>query len=249
LTLQTKHARRLLATLTWPALVALSACSPGGRTRGGDIGIGVALDPLRPGMQSIYNGVQLAVDQLNAQAAGKLGGARIRLVRGSPTERGAIKIADFLRGDPSVVGVVGHPETGTTEAAIDEYADSKNEGRNGVVAISPTGTGPALSGLNRWLFRVCPSDIQVSRAVARFLLDSLHAMRASVIYRNDTYGKGRSRTRTAKGAGSSYNATPICRTRRHGTPTQATSSNSIPTSYSFPGARRTRCWPSVRYVP
>ena len=194
LTLQTKHARRLLATLTWPALVALSACSPGGRTRGGDIGIGVALDPLRPGMQSIYNGVQLAVDQLNAQAAGKLGGARIRLVRGSPTERGAIKIADFLRGDPSVVGVVGHPETGTTEAAIDEYADSKNEGRNGVVAISPTGTGPALSGLNRWLFRVCPSDIQVSRAVARFLLDSLHAMRASVIYRNDTYGKGWSKS-------------------------------------------------------
>lgn len=140
-------------------------------------------------MQSIYNGVQLAVDQLNAQAGSKLGGAHIRMVRGSPTERDPVKIADFLRADASVVGVVGHPESGTTLAAIDEYADTKNDGRNGVVAISPTGTAATLSGANRWLFRVCPNDVQVSRAVARFLLDSLHAMRASVIYRNDAYGK------------------------------------------------------------
>jgi branched-chain amino acid transport system substrate-binding protein len=85
--------------------------------------------------------------------------------------------------------VVGHPESGTTLAAIDEYADTKNAGRDGVVTISPTGTSPALSGANRWLFRVCPSDVQSSRAVARFLLDSLKAKRASIIYRNDSYGK------------------------------------------------------------
>jgi branched-chain amino acid transport system substrate-binding protein len=100
-----------------------------------------------------------------------------------------VKIADRLRDDPTVVGVVGHPESGTTLAAIDEYADTENGGRNAVVAISPTGTSPTLSNRSKWLFRVCPSDVQSSRAVAQFLLDSMKATRASIIYRNDAYGK------------------------------------------------------------
>ena len=150
------------------------------------MGIGVALDPKRAGMQTIYNGVQLAVDQLNAQ---RNGGVPFRVVKGAPNESDPIRIADTLRSNPSVVGVVGHPESGTTLDAIGEYADTKNGGRDAVVAISPTGTSPGLSGANRWLFRVCPSDVTTSRALARFALDSLKAMRASVLYRNDAYGK------------------------------------------------------------
>jgi branched-chain amino acid transport system substrate-binding protein len=140
-------------------------------------------------MQSIYNGVELAVSQLNAQYGDKLGGGKFQMVKGAPDVSDPVKIADTFRNNPRVVGVVGHPESGTTLAAIDEYADTKNAGRDGVVTISPTGTSPALSGANRWLFRVCPSDVQSSRAVARFLLDSLKARRASIIYRNDSYGK------------------------------------------------------------
>lgn len=140
-------------------------------------------------MQSIYNGVQLAVAQLNAEYGSKLRGATFQMVKGVPTVTDPVKIADTFRSNPMVIGVVGHPESGTTLAAIDEYADTKNGGRNGLVAISPTGTSPALSGANKWLFRVCPSDVQSSRAVARFLLDSLKARRASIIYRNDAYGK------------------------------------------------------------
>ena len=60
---------------------------------------------------------------------------------------------------------------------------------------------PALTGASKWLFRVCPSDVQSSRAVARYLLDSLHARRASVIYRNDSYGKD-----WAKSFGETYRA-------------------------------------------
>jgi branched-chain amino acid transport system substrate-binding protein len=150
------------------------------------MGIAVALDPHRAGMQSIYNGVQLAIDQLNAQRNGR---PPFRIKKGEPDVSDPIRIADKFRDDPGVIGVVGHPESGTTLDAINEYADTKNFGRNGVVAISPTGTSPALSGANRWLFRVCPSDVQTSRTMARFLLDSLHALKASVIYRNDAYGK------------------------------------------------------------
>jgi branched-chain amino acid transport system substrate-binding protein len=150
------------------------------------MGIAVALDPKRAGMQSIYNGVQLAVKQLNTQRNGR---APLRMIVGAPDVSDPIHIASAFRDNPAVVGVVGHPESGTTLDAIGEYADTKNGGRNAVVAISPTGTSPALSGANKWLFRLCPSDVQTSRMAAKYLVDSLHTMRASVIYRNDAYGR------------------------------------------------------------
>ena len=176
------------ALLCATSLLAV-ACAKKGAAAGNEIGIAVALNPQRAGMQSIYNGVQLAVNELNKQYGGQLGSARLVMLKGAPDVSDPVRIADAFREDPRVVGVVGHPESGTTLNAINEYADTKNDGANGVVAISPTGTSPALSGANRWLFRVCPSDVQASRAVARYLLDSLHARRASVIYRNDEYGK------------------------------------------------------------
>jgi branched-chain amino acid transport system substrate-binding protein len=172
-----------LALMSWSA--SLAGCS-GSRSAGSEIGIGVALDPQRPGMQSIYNGVELAVTQLNGQR----GNSRpLRMIKGAPDVSDPIRIADSLRSNPSVVGVVGHPESVTTLDAIGEYADLKNFGKNAVVAITPTATSPAISGASKWLFRVCPSDVQTSRTVARYVLDSLHASRASVIYRNDSYGK------------------------------------------------------------
>ena len=150
------------------------------------MGIAVALDPKRAWMQTIYNGVELAVKQLNAQRNGR---PPLRMIAGAPDVSDEIRIADAFRDNPTVIGVVGHPESGTTLNAIGEYADTKNGGKNAVVAISPTGTSAALSGANKWLFRVCPSDVQTSRTVAKFLIDSMHTMRASIIYRNDAYGR------------------------------------------------------------
>ena len=170
------------------SLLLAAGCAPR-EAASNEIAIAVALNPQRPGMQSIYNGVQLAVNELNGQSRGKLGSARLIMLKGAADVSDAVRIADAFRQDARVVGVVGHPESGTTLNVINRYADAANDGENGVVVISPTATTPALSGANRWLFRVCPSDVQSSLAVARFLLDSLGARRASVIYRNDAYGK------------------------------------------------------------
>jgi branched-chain amino acid transport system substrate-binding protein len=76
------------------------------------------------------------------------------------------------------------------------YADAEQGARRAVVAISPTATSPLLSGRSAWLFRVCPSDVAASQAVARYVLDSLRARRAVIMYRNDVYGKGWSRAFT-----------------------------------------------------
>jgi branched-chain amino acid transport system substrate-binding protein len=138
-------------------------------------------------MHTIYRGVELAVDQLNRERGGK--GARISMRKTPDNLTGAVAIATFLRDDPTVVGVVGHPESGSTLDATAIYEDSERDGARALVAVSPTATSPALTGRSKWIFRVCPTDIAASAAAARYALDSLGARRASIIYRNDPYGK------------------------------------------------------------
>ena len=181
-------------SLALALLVLLSAAAgcrnqagEGATARGGEYAIGVGLNPQRPGMHTIYRGVDLAVDQLNRERGGR--GSRFTTRKTPENVTGAIEVATILRDDPTVVGVVGHPESGSTLDAAAIYEDSERDGARAVVAISPTATSPALSGWSRWVFRVCPTDIAASAAVARFALDSLGARRASIIYRNDPYGK------------------------------------------------------------
>ena len=159
----------------------------GAGRRSDEWAIGVALNPQRPGMHTIYNGVELAVEQLNQERAGK--GSPFVMRKTPENISGAVQIATILREDPTVVGVVGHPESGSTLDAAAVYEDREGDGVHALVAISPTATSPALTGLSDWVFRVCPTDIAASAAAARFALDSLGSRRAAIIYRNDAYGK------------------------------------------------------------
>ena len=169
------------------AVCLVLACNGGASGHSGNIAIGVALNPQRPGMHTVYRGVELAIAQLNTERAGK--GSPIVMKKGPPNVTSAVQIAALMRDDPSVVAVVGHPESGTTLDAAAVYADLEHAGARALVAVSPTGTSPALSGRSEWIFRVCPSDLAASEAAARYVLDSLKARTASVIYRNDPYGK------------------------------------------------------------
>jgi branched-chain amino acid transport system substrate-binding protein len=179
--------RAMLALL----LLAGAGCRKG-TSSSDDVAIGVALNPQRPGMHTVYRGVELAIEQLNIERAGK--GKPIVMRRGPQNVTGAVQIAAIMRDDPSVVAVVGHPESGATLDATAVYEDLEHRGANALAAVSPTGTSPSLSGRSEWIFRVCPSDLAASEAAARYVLDSLGARRASVIYRNDPYGKDWTRT-------------------------------------------------------
>lgn len=151
--------------------------------------IGVGAIPGRPGYESVVRGIDMAVERLNER-----GEARFRIRPPDTGSVSAIQVAQALRDDPTVIGVVGHPESGNSLEAIPVYADMEHDGRNGVVAISPTASSPRLSGINAWFFRVAPSDDVAARLVARWVLDSLHMRRAAVIYRNDSYGRDWSTT-------------------------------------------------------
>ncbi len=173
------------------ALAALTACQ---RAESADaspnqFAIGVGAIAGRPGYQSVVRGMEMAVERLN-----ETGGSRFRVRQPDRSMASAVQVAQSLRDDPTVIGVVGHPESGQSIEAIPVYADAEHAGRSAVVAISPTASSPRLSGISPWFFRVAPSDDDAARYVARWVLDSLGAGRAAVIYRNDSYGRDWSST-------------------------------------------------------
>jgi branched-chain amino acid transport system substrate-binding protein len=100
-----------------------------------------------------------------------------------------VRVAEQLRDDPSVIAVVGHPESGNSLETIPVYADTEHDGTSAVVTISPTSSSPRLSGISPWFFRVAPSDADAAGYTARWVLDSLAARRAAIVYRNDSYGR------------------------------------------------------------
>ena len=175
------------------AIPGVSACkntsihSSGFDNTIGTYAIGVGATPGKPGYEGVTRGIQLAIERLNADATGK-----VTFALHGPTSAAAtsvVQIAQQLRDDPSVIGVVGHPESGSTAEALPVYADAEYAGEHGVVLVSPTASSPRLSGISRWFFRIAPSDDEAARLVAHYVTDSLKAASAAVVYRNDSYGR------------------------------------------------------------
>lgn len=132
---------------------------------------------------AVREGAELAIAEANAAAD-----RRFELVlqddQGDPAR--AIAIATALTDDPTIVAVVGHVNSGTTRAAAGIY----NQGRRGLLAVSPTATSAELSGAGPWTFRVCATDLQHGPALAEWALTGLGRTRAAVLYANDPYGRG-----------------------------------------------------------
>jgi branched-chain amino acid transport system substrate-binding protein len=163
-----------------------AACSRSASDGGGPIRIGIAADLKRPNMQTVFRGVELAIERLNAEGSGR----QFEIAKPPVKATGAVEIATALRDDPSVVAVVGPADSRSSREAAPIFADDDGGGRRALVAVSPTSTSVSLTGLSPWLFRVCPSDAASSRAAARYVMDSLGYRRASIVYRNDSYGRG-----------------------------------------------------------
>lgn len=172
-----------------PLLLALVlACTanptPVSRPVEGVVALGVGALPGRPGYEAMRRGLNLAVTRLNESNTVRF---QLRLPPSGSTS--AVRVAELLRNDPSVIGVIGHPESGTSIEAIPVYADAEHDGANAVVAVSPTASSPRLSGISPWFFRIAPSDDVAAKYVAGWVRDSLHAVRATIVYRNDAYGR------------------------------------------------------------
>ena len=98
----------------------------------------------------------------------------------------AIAEAERLINDENVMAIMGPNCSGNTGAVITNVLVP-----NGVVAISPSATSPALSTLEDggWFFRTSPSDARQGQVLADIAI-SRGQTDMAVTYTNNDYGKG-----------------------------------------------------------
>ncbi len=98
----------------------------------------------------------------------------------------AIAEAERLINDENVMAIMGPNCSGNTGAVITNVLVP-----NGVVAISPSATSPALSTLEDggWFFRTSPSDARQGQVLADIAMSRGQSDMA-VTYTNNDYGKG-----------------------------------------------------------
>lgn len=128
------------------------------------------------------NGIQLALDEINASPAWSGNRLQIEFQNDSGSGARASAIAQGFVNDPRIVAVVGHVNSGAMVSAAHVYDKH-------LAAIATTATSPSLTGVSPWTFRVIPSDSANGMTIARFA-NKLGRKRAAVLYENNAYGRG-----------------------------------------------------------
>ncbi len=143
--------------------------------------------PLESMIGPMSGGANLAVTEANA--SGNYLQGTITVVQGdSVCIDAAVAIAEATRliNDESVMAIMGPNCSGNTGAVITNVLVP-----NGVVAISPSATSPALTTLEDggWFFRTAPSDARQGPVLANIAI-SRGQTDMAVTYSNSDYGKG-----------------------------------------------------------
>jgi branched-chain amino acid transport system substrate-binding protein len=160
--------------LTAGLLLSLTACS-GSRE---PIAIGFAGelsgDNRSPSIK-VYQGVELAVEQRNAE--GGLHGRTIELLSGDDGGRPEkAPEVDRRLVNEGAQAIIGHPTSTTSLAALD-YINESN-----TVTLSPTATADALFGKNDHFFTFLASNEQLAKGIAEFAAEELGVRRIALIY-------------------------------------------------------------------
>ncbi len=176
-----------------PLLVALmivvSGCTAGPATRG-EVIVYVA-GPLSGFQantgQTVAGGVRLMAEQINR--SGGLLGYKVKVIAldDEADSEVAVSVAEQIkaavqRGD-RVIGVIGHPNSGQTDAAMAIYKDLP------LVVITPTASEVSLTQRGfRNFFRVNAANDVQAQVGAEYLVNKLGAKKIAVLYNDDPYG-------------------------------------------------------------
>jgi branched-chain amino acid transport system substrate-binding protein len=187
-----RSAKPAVLLLVLTAGLFLSACGGVQEPTKGEVIVYVAA-PLSGfqanGGQTVLGGARLAAAKINR--AGGLLGYRVT-VKGLDDESDsdvalevAAQIEEALGQGETVLGVIGHLNSGQTLAAMEVYKDLP------LVIITPTASEVSLTqkGYDNF-FRVNANDTVQARVDARFIVEQLGARRVAVIYNDDPYGQG-----------------------------------------------------------
>lgn len=175
------------STTVFALSLSLSLAACGGAGSGDAIVIGVAGPFSQPRGVSMKAGAELAAAEINK--AGGVNGVPIELVFAddSASKDAAVRIAGEFRANRRIVAVIGHLTSDPTIAAGPIYSDPDRP----MALISPSASSPAITEEGgAALFRVCPTDLEHGRALARYARNTLRARTAAILYENAVYGRG-----------------------------------------------------------
>jgi branched-chain amino acid transport system substrate-binding protein len=144
-----------------------------GTIAGGNAALGIA----------IKQAVQLAIEQHNEANAGCQVTYKEFDTGGSPATATGPTVAAI--NDPSILGIVGLPFSGESEAVGPALSEA------GLVGLTPSATRPDLSQKGfRHFFRGLGNDSVQGPAAARFISEQLGAQSVCVIRDDSAYGQG-----------------------------------------------------------
>ena len=124
----------------------------------------------------IMRGVAQAQDEVNKAGGIKNIPLKVMIANDRNDSKLAAEVADALAKKVSVLGVVGHFNSGATIAAGQVYK------KNQLVAISPTSTSVKISELGNYIFRTVPSDKLAGEALANYTTTQLRLQRIAVFF-------------------------------------------------------------------
>ena len=167
-------------TRTLLLLAAIAGCS---KAPSGTVTFGAAGPWTQAYGQANKNGIQLAVDEINA-SSNWLGKRRLEIVFADDSGNGvrAASIAQQFVDSLAIVAVVGHVNSGAMVSAAHVYDKH-------LAAVATTATSPSLTGISPWAFRVITSDSANGMRIAQFA-NKRGRKRAAVLYENNPYGRG-----------------------------------------------------------
>jgi branched-chain amino acid transport system substrate-binding protein len=129
-------------------------------------------------------GAQIAIDELNA--AGGVNGGQASFVLGDDLgdPKQAVLVAQQFIDDKSLVFVDGHQFSGATIAAGTKYETA------GLPMISPSATNPDISGLGKYIWRICMTDAVQGKGLADYTVKDLGLKNVAIMYDDSDYGRG-----------------------------------------------------------
>ncbi len=178
-----------LRSLAVSTLLALAALGVGPSLRAQDIVVGEFAS--LTGSEATFgvnsnNGVQLAVDEINA-AGGLLGGRKVKvIVEDDQSKAGqpAAAVKKLIAND-KVVAVIGEIASSRSLEAAPICQEAK------IPMISPGATNPTVTEKGDYIFRVCFIDPFQGTVMAKFALENLKAKKVAVLTDVKTdYSKG-----------------------------------------------------------
>lgn len=138
--------------------------------------------------ESVYNGAQLAVEQINA--VGGVLGKRLSLVKAddqSDATKAPTKAGRVL--DQGVVAIVGNVQSSVTQAVLLQQAKVRGCAMISPGSTSPNFSDPAKIDSGGWFFRTIPSDALQGKALAKRALDAGYKTLA-IVNVDNVYGNG-----------------------------------------------------------